>query len=188
MTYTSFEFFLIYFGVTYVLYTLFPKKAKWCVLLVGSLAFYFIAAGAHIEFLLISALIIWAVGMGIQKLNDTFAIKKKEVAKEERKALKNKYKNYKLAVLTVGVLSNFAFLLVLKYGNFFGSTINTVFSAHLPELSLIQPLGISFYTLQAVSYITDVYRGRYKACKNPLRITLYLSFMLTIVEGPVARL
>lgn len=187
MTYTSFEFFLIYFGVTYVLYTLFPKKAKWCVLLVGSLAFYFIAAGAHIEFLLISALIIWAVGMGIQKLNDTFAIKKKEVAKEERKALKNKYKNYKLAVLTVGVLSNFAFLLVLKYGNFFGSTINMVFSAHLPELSLIQPLGISFYTLQAVSYITDVYRGRYKACKNPLRITLYLSFMLTIVEGPVAR-
>jgi hypothetical protein len=39
MTYTSFEFFIIYFGVTYLLYSIFPKKAKWCVLLVGSLAF-----------------------------------------------------------------------------------------------------------------------------------------------------
>lgn len=187
MTYTSFEFFIIYFGVTYLLYSIFPKKAKWCVLLVGSLAFYFIASGAHIEFLLISALITWAVGIIIQKLNDSFAAKRKSVSKEERKQLKNKYKNYKLTALTVGVICNLAFLLVLKYANFFGGTINTIFSAHLPELSIVQPLGISFYTLQAISYITDVYRGRYKACKNPLKITLYLSFMLTIVEGPVAR-
>lgn len=187
MTYTSFEFFIIYFGVTYLLYSIFPKKAKWCVLLVGSLAFYFIATDAHIEFLLISSLIIWAVGMIIQKLNDSFAEKKKLTAKEERKALKAKYKRCKLAALTLGVISNLAFLLVLKYANFFGSTINTVFSAHLPELSVIQPLGISFYTLQAISYITDVYRGRHRACRNPLKITLYLSFMLTIVEGPVAR-
>lgn len=187
MTYTSFEFFIIYFGVTYLLYSIIPQKAKWCVLLAGSLIFYVIASGGHIEFLLLSALIIWAIGMVIQKLNDTFAEKKKLVAKEERKQLKIKYKNYKLAALSVGVIANLAFLLVLKYANFFGSTINTVFSANLPELKLVQPLGISFYTLQAISYITDVYRGRYTACKNPLKITLYLSFMLTIIEGPVAR-
>lgn len=187
MTYTSFEFFIIYFGVTYILYSIVPRKAKWCVLLAGSFLFYFIASGAHIEFLLISALITWAVGIIIQKLNDTFSEKKKVVAKEDRKALKNKYKNYKLTALVLGVIINFAFLLVLKYANFFTETINTVFSAGLPEMTIIQPLGISFYTLQAVSYITDVYRGRYKACKNPLKITLYLSFMLTIVEGPIAR-
>lgn len=187
MTYTSFEFFIIYFGATYVLYTILPKKAKWCALLAGSLIFYFIAAGGHIEFLLISAIIVWAVGMLIQKFNDSFAKKKKLVPKEERKKLKNKYKNYKLLTLTAGVLCNIAFLLVLKYANFFGSTINTLFSANIPKLSIVQPLGLSFYTLQAISYITDVYRGRYKACKNPLKITLYLSFMLTIIEGPIAR-
>ena len=187
MTYTSFEFFIIFFGITYVLYSIIPQKAKWCVLLVGSLAFYTVAAGGHIEFLILSALIVWAVGMIIQRLNDSFAEKKKLVSKEERKTLKNKYKSYKLTALTIGVLCNIGFLLVLKYANFFVGTVNTLFSAKLPELSIIQPLGISFYTLQAVSYITDVYRGRYKACKNPLRITLYLSFMLTIVEGPIAR-
>ncbi|MDE6156263.1 MAG: MBOAT family protein, partial [Eubacterium sp.] len=157
MTYTSFEFFIIYFGVTYLLYSIIPQKAKWCVLLAGSLIFYVIASGGHIEFLLLSALIIWAVGMVIQKLNDTFAEKKKLVAKEERKQLKIKYKNYKLAALSVGVISNLAFLLVLKYANFFGGTINTLFSANLPELKLVQPLGISFYTLPAISYINDIY-------------------------------
>ncbi len=187
MTYTSFEFFIIYFGATYILYTIFPPKAKWCVLLTGSLLFYFVASSGHFGFLIASAFIVWAVGVLIQKLNDSFAQKKKLVPKEERKQLKAKYKNYKLAVLSLGVISNIAFLLVLKYANFFSLTINTVFSANLPELSLIQPLGISFYTLQAVSYITDVYRGRYKACKNPLKITLYLSFMLTVIEGPIAR-
>lgn len=187
MTYTSFEFFIIYFGAAYVLYSILPKKAKWCVLLASSLFFYFIATGGHIEYILISSIIIWLVGIIIQKFNDTFAEKKKLVAKEERKKLKNKYHNYKLITLTAGILINAALLLVLKYANFFTSTINTLFSASLPELSIIQPLGISFYTLQAISYITDVYRGRYEACKNPLKITLYLSFMLTIVEGPIAR-
>ncbi|MDE6111278.1 MAG: MBOAT family protein, partial [Eubacterium sp.] len=70
---------------------------------------------------------------------------------------------------------------------FLGGAFNTLFDASVPQLNLIQPLGISFYSLQAISYITDIYRGKYEACKNPLRISLYLSFMLTIVEGPVAR-
>ncbi len=187
MTYTSFEFFILFFGGTYLLYSIFPKKAKWCVLLVGSLAFYTVAAGGHIEFLLLSALSVWAVGMIIDKLNDAFAKKKKLVPREEKKALKQKYKNYKLTALTIGVLCNIGFLLVLKYANFFVGTASSLFKVNLPELSIIQPLGISFYSLQAISYITDVYRGRYKACKNPLRITLYLSFMLTVVEGPIAR-
>ncbi len=187
MTYTSFEFFIIYFGVTYVLYSIIPQKAKWCVLLAGSMLFYFVASGGHIEFMILSALIVWLAGLIIQKLNDAFKEKKKNLEKDERKALKNKYKNYKLAVLTISVLLNIAFILVLKYANFFGSTINSIFGTEIQKFQFVQPLGISFYTLQAISYVTDVYRGRYKACKNPLRITLYLSFMLTIVEGPVAR-
>lgn len=187
MTYTSFEFFIIYFGAAYVLYSILPKKAKWCVLLVSSLFFYFIATRGHIEYILISSIIIWLVGIIIQKFNDAFTEKKKLVSKEERKKLKSKYHNYKLSALTVGILINISLLLVLKYANFFGSTINTLFDANLPKFSIVQPLGISFYTLQAISYITDVYRGKYKACKNPLKIALYLSFMLTIIEGPIAR-
>lgn len=187
MSYTSFEFFILYFGITYLLYCVVPKKAKWCVLLAGSLMFYFVASGGHILFMILSAVTIWAAGLGIQKLNDDFSAKKKSLERAERKALKAKYKKYKLTILTIGVLINLSFILVLKYANFFGSTINSIFSTNIPHFSIIQPLGISFYTLQAISYITDVYRGRYKATKNPLHLMLYLSFMLTVVEGPIAR-
>lgn len=187
MSYTSFVFFIAYFGITYLLYSVFPQKAKWCVLLVGSWVFYTVATKGYVAAIIASSILVWAVGLLIQKLNDTFKEKRKLVEKSERKKLKAKYKSYKLAVLMAGVVLNFGILIFLKYFNFLGGTINSLFGSAIPELSLIQPLGISFYTLQAVSYITDIYRGKYSACKNPLRISLYLSFMLTVVEGPVAR-
>lgn len=187
MTYTSFVFFLVYFGITYLLYSIFPLKAKWCVLLFGSAAFYMAATKGHIEYIIISSVIIWAVGLVIQKLSDMFKEKKKGLSSEERKKLKQKYKNYKLAALSAGVILNLAFLLVLKYFNFFGETLNGIFNTNIPALNVIQPLGISFYTLQAISYITDVYRGRYRAEKNVFKVSLYLMFFLTVVEGPIAR-
>ncbi len=187
MTYTSFEFFIIFFGATFLLYTLAPIKYKKYALLLGSAFFYFVATRGHIFALIASALLTWLAGLLIQKQNDEFAAKKKLVEKPERKALKAKYNKRKGLICTAGVILNLAILLVLKYSNFFVSTFGAICRIEVPELSFIQPLGISFYTLQAVSYVVDVNRGKYKAGKNPLDIFLYLSFMLTIVEGPVAR-
>lgn len=187
MSYTSFAFFIIYFGLTYLFYSIIPQKFKWCVLLLGSFAFYTVAVKGHVIFLLITSVIIWAVGLFLQKLNDSFKVKKKGLAISERKVLKKKYKNYKMAVLMTGVIVNIGILFASKYSGFFANSVNSIFDTDLHELGIIQPMGISFYTLQAVSYITDVYRGRFEACKNPLKTTLYLSFMLTVVEGPVAR-
>lgn len=187
MSYTSFTFFILYFGITYLFYSIIPQKFKWCVLLLGSFAFYTVAVKGHILFLVLSSVIIWAVGLALQKLNDDFGVKKKGLAIPERKALKNKYKNRKMAVLMLGVILNIGILFASKYSGFFADSVNALFKTNLEKLNIIQPMGISFYTLQAVSYITDVYRGRFKACKNPLKTTLYLSFMLTVVEGPVAR-
>lgn len=187
MSYTSFTFFIIYFGITYLFYSIIPQKFKWCVLLAGSFAFYTVAVKGHILFLVLSSVIIWAIGLALQKLNDDFKAKKKGLAIPERKVLKNKYKNYKMAVLMLGVLINLGILFASKYSGFFAHSVNAVFNTNLHKLNIIQPMGISFYTLQAVSYITDIYRGRFEACKNPFKTALYLSFMLTVVEGPVAR-
>lgn len=187
MSYTSFTFFILYFGITYLFYSVIPQKYKWCVLLAGSFAFYTVAVKGHIIFLILTSFIIWLVGIVLQKLNNSFKVKKKGLSIPDRKALKAKYKNYKMAVLMAGVLINIGILFTSKYSGFFADSINTVFKTNLQELNIIQPMGISFYTLQAISYITDVYRGRYEACRNPLKTALYLSFMLTVVEGPVAR-
>lgn len=187
MSYTSFAFFILYFGITYIIYSLMPQKAKWCVLLVGSYIFYFVATKGHIAAIIIATILVWGAGLLIQKLNDSFKQKRKQVEKEQRKQLKAKYKKYKLVVLNVGIIATFAILLVSKYSNFFITSTNSIFGSNFNLVHIIQPMGISFYTLQAVSYLTDVYRGKYDACKNPLRVSLYLSFMLTVVEGPVAR-
>ncbi|UKI23411.1 MAG: hypothetical protein L6V88_02570 [Anaerotruncus sp.] len=123
-----------------------------------------------------------------KKLNDKFKEKKKDLEKAERKKLKEHYKRLKGLCTCRRRCSVYgAFDFFLKYFNFFGGAANHFFGTEIPKLNLVHPMGISFYTLQAVSYLTDVYRGRFKAEKNPLRISLYLSFMLTVVEGPVAR-
>lgn len=187
MTYTSFVFFIVYFGITYLLYCVLPKKAKWCVLLAGSFIFYTVAVKGHILSLILSVFSVWLSGILIQKISDSFSAKRKSLEKEERKRLKAVCKRRKNAVLAVCVIFNLGILALLKYYGFFSEAAGGILGISLPEISLVQPLGISFYTLQAISYITDVYRGKYPACKNPLRVTLYLSFMLTVAEGPVAR-
>lgn len=187
MSYTSFAFFILYFGITYIIYSLMPQKAKWCVLLVGSYIFYFVATKGHVAAIIIATVLVWGSGLIIQKLNADFKQKRKETEKAQRKKLKAKYKRYKLAVLNIGIIATLAILLVCKYSNFFILSTNSIFGTDFDKVHFIQPMGISFYTLQAVSYLTDVYRGKYDACKNPLRVSLYLSFMLTVVEGPVAR-
>lgn len=187
ISYTSFSFFLLYFGITFVIYSLVPQKAKWVVALCGSYVFYFISGKGHILQIIASTLIIWGIGLWLQKLNDTQKAKKKGLSRDEKKALKKRYNKYKQAVLALGVIGTMGILMVSKYSNFFIDTTNALFSTDIKNVKFIQPLGISFYTLQAVSYITDIHRGKYKAEKNPFRVALYLSFILTIVEGPVAR-
>lgn len=83
-------------------------------------------------------------------------------------------------------------LLFLKYFDFFGQNANQLLSLlNLPEviptLKLAVPLGISFYTMQAVSYVTDVYHGKIEADDNLGRLALYMSFFPIIMEGPICR-
>ncbi|MBE6720212.1 MAG: MBOAT family protein [Ruminococcaceae bacterium] len=187
ISYTSFTFFIIAFGITYLLYILCPQKAKWAVLLVCSYIFYFFSSKGHVIPLIVATLIVWAAGLWIGKLDETFKQKRKGLERAEKKKLKAKYSRYKSWVLALGVVSTLSILLVCKYGNFFIDTANAVFGAKIGALDVVQPLGISFYTLMAVSYLVDIHSGKYEAQKNPFRVALYLAFFLTIVEGPFAR-
>ena len=187
ISYTSFAFFILYFGITYLLYIVFPQRAKWCVLLVGSYVFYFISSKGHIVSLIAATLIVWGAGLWIDKLDKTLKEKRKGLERAEKKALKAKYSRYKSLVLTLGVVLTLSLLLVSKYSNFFIGTANSLFRLNIGEVDIVQPLGISFYTMMAISYLADVHSGKYEAQKNPFRVALYHGFFLTIVEGPFAR-
>lgn len=187
ISYTTFSFFIIYFGVTFVIYCLMPQKAKWCVLLLGSLIFYFISSKGHILLLLISSFIIYFSGLGLQKINEKSIEAKKHASKNEKKIIKKKYSKQKYIVTAHSVTALLSLLLISKYSGFFAETVNTLFPVNIKGINIIQPLGISFFILQAISYTVDVYNGKIEAERNPFKLLLYLTFMLTVVEGPIAR-
>ena len=161
MSYASIEF-LIFVLVLVLIYYIFPKKHRYIVLLIGSLIFYYLFSGKYIIFILLSSVITYFSGKLIEKYND------------KRKL-----------ILTLSILLNLSFLLVLKYNNFFGDIFRVV-GINIPYKKFILPIGISYYTLETISYLTDIYRKRMKAETNYLKVLLFLVYFPQIVEGPIA--
>lgn len=93
----------------------------------------------------------------------------------------------RLAVTIASVAVNLSALIYFKYTDFFISTINSVFNSDIGLLKLALPIGISFYTFQAISYNIDVYRKDTPAQKNPLSLALYVSLFPQLVAGPIVR-
>lgn len=89
--------------------------------------------------------------------------------------------------LAVSVMLSLSALLFFKYTDFFISAVNSAFSTDFDLLKLALPIGISFYTFQAISYNIDVYRGDVPAQKNILSLALYISLFPQLVAGPIVR-
>ncbi len=92
------------------------------------------------------------------------------------------------AALMVSLGANLGVLGLFKYADFFTNSAYSIFGVRpWPELDLILPLGISFYTFQTMSYTIDVYRGHLEARKSLLDVALYVSFFPQLVAGPIIR-
>ena len=192
MSFTSVTYFL-FVGISLLIYTIVPKRAKWCVLLGASAVYYVMAAGLRTLWLVAAILIVYGGGLLLGYLNDQGKARRKTAAdKEEKKQIRKKYDAKKRAVVTVAVLGVFGLLIALKYVNFLGESaygIAGLFgseSAYQP-VQILLPLGISYYTLCAVSYVVDVYRGKYKPERNFFKLALFLSFFPQMTEGPIGK-
>ena len=85
---------------------------------------------------------------------------------------------------------NLLILGYFKYYNFLAEVLNPLlrgFDIALPAIQVTLPIGISFYTFQALSYVVDVYRGENQAQKNPLNMMLYISFFPQLIAGPIVK-
>lgn len=178
--------------VSALLYTLFPKKYRYIALLVSSLMAYAFMSVKALAFLLISIVTFYYAGILIDYISGKH--KTKGLPKEERKAIKKKLKYKKKWVVAGSAFISVGLLMVLKYFNFFAHTtlelinkfLSDVGPAHL-HLRFIIPLGISYYTLQGLSYVVDVSRGKYKAERNFLKVALFVGFFPQLNEGPFGR-
>ena len=90
-------------------------------------------------------------------------------------------------LLAFAILVNLSALFFYKYTNFATSTLNSVFGDSITVTTIILPIGISFFTFRAVSYVIDVYRGNVILHKNPIYVGLYITFFPQLISGPIDR-
>ena len=94
------------------------------------------------------------------------------------------------AALAVAVAGNLAVIGLWKYANFVTATLRGWFPSLqgvVPQTSFVLPIGISFFTFQALSYVVDVARGNVKVQRNPLRLALYIALFPQLIAGPIVR-
>ncbi len=170
MLFNSFSF-LIFFPIVVLLYFIVPKKVRYIWLLIASYYFYMSWNPKYIVLILISTIITWVSGLLLEKF-ESVACRKWVVA--------------------TSFATNLGILFFFKYFDFAINNVNKVLGRVGVELienpfDILLPVGISFYTFQALSYTVDVYRGQVKAQKNPLRYALFVSFFPQLVAGPIER-
>ena len=192
MSYTSISYLVFILLGAFIVYNIVPLKHRWKVLLAFSYLFYFINSGRYIIFILFGSLTIYVGGLLINKIDDGCSMARKALPKESKKEYKALIGWQKKCVCVCVVLVNVGILVFLKYSVFLGQVFTDVLGLiHInvenPMYQRMMPLGISFYTLSAVSYIVDVYRGKYRASDKFGKVALFLAFFPHIVEGPIAR-
>ena len=89
--------------------------------------------------------------------------------------------------MTLAVVINLGLLVIFKYSGFLVDTFNSVTGAGIPVPQVRMPIGISFFTFQALSYVIDVYRGDASVQKNFGKVLLYISFFPQLIAGPIVK-
>ena len=177
---------------TVVFYEILPQRARRWVLLLFSYLFFFLISRKLIVFLLFSTFSVHHIGLWLANILNEQKAKLKDTPKEEKKALNAAYQKKLRRVMTFAVVLHVGMLFVLKYTPFTIGNINGLLhfaglGFSLPVLRFAVPIGISFYTLQAVAYLFDVYRQKIPADDNLLRLAMFMSFFPQIMEGPICR-
>lgn len=191
MNYQSLEF-LIFAGLFLIIYYLVGRKRQLWVLVVANFLFYAAAGEKQLAFIFTTMITTFWVGKKISAIYEksderiltcTTPAEKKEVRAEAKK----KAKKY----LLLGIFVTLALLVVCKYTFFILETLCSIVEfvniPKLDSLKIILPLGISFYSFMALSYVLDIYWKRYKAEKDFLTYAVYLTYFPHIVQGPIDR-
>ncbi len=170
MLFTS-EVFIVYFlPIIFLLYYAFSfsRVVQNILLFVMSILFYAWGEPIYVVLMIFSILLNWYTCLLMEKIQEH--PKKKKIA------------------LWISIGLNLFILFVFKYLSFCFVSINSLIGSDIfPKVELSLPIGISFYTFQAISYVVDVYRQETKAEKNPFYVGLYISFFPQLIAGPIVK-
>ena len=163
MLFSSMTFVFMFLPIVCALYLLSSKRFHNPILLAASILFYAWGEPKYLAIMLLTIVINYFGAIVIEKVH-----------------LK------KLALLSTVVL-DLGFLIYFKYFNFIIDNINNLFHANINAIDVIMPIGISFYTFQAISYVIDVYRGDCKAQKDIYKLALFICLFPQLIAGPIVK-
>ena len=169
MIFSSIFFMFVFLPVTLLLYFLVPGKVKNLVLLLCSLVFYAWGEPVYIFLMMFSILFNYISGIEL-----------------ERHRQKQEEGKLRLCFWTT-VAANLAILGFFKYYGFFILNLNKILPFDIPYKELALPIGTSFYPLQTLSYIIDVYRGKVEVQKNLIYFGTYVTMFPQLIAGPIVR-
>lgn len=167
MLFSSITFLFIFLPLTLLLYYLVPFRMKNYVMLAASLIFYAWGEPVYIILMILSIILNYFCGQDIYEKRDN------------ARAMKMS--------LMFGVVMNLLILGFFKYYGLLMDTVNAILPIDIPYRVLALPIGISFYTFQAMSYLIDVYRKEVKPQENILYFALYISMFPQLIAGPIVR-
>ena len=162
MLFSSITFLYYFLVVLLLVYFFSPKKYRNFILLVFSLLFYFLGEPKYIVILILSGVLNYFFGNMVLL----------------------KHKKFFLAVACI---YNIGLLLFFKYTDFFITNINSLLGSNISLLYIVMPIGISFFTFQALSYVIDIYNGKSKPANSLIDFMTYLSLFPQLVAGPIVR-
>lgn len=165
MVFSSLIFLWLFLPVVFILNYCIRSQYSNVLLLCASLFFYAWGEPYLVLLMIISIIFNWGIGKGIKK-----------------------FQLYSRSILIIGVIFNLLVLGYYKYAGFGGRIINSLMKREviiIPEIDL--PIGISFFTFQAISYIIDVYRGETEPQSRLINVALYISFFPQLIAGPIVK-
>ena len=174
MAYHTGMYLFLFLPAVLLLYQAAPARHRWKVLLLAGYAFFYLVSGKLLLYLLGTTLFTHYIGLWLEALQSAGR------GKREQKC-----------VLAFGICVLLAVLGYLKYYNFFAENLNkaVIHFGGVPLLAarhLLLPIGISFYTLQAIGYMADIYWKKIPAGQPLGKVALFLGFFPQIMEGPIS--
>lgn len=167
MVFSSTIFLCVYLPLVLLGYYICPKKGRNLFLLIASLVFYAWGEPKYVFLMIFSILVNYIFGRLMDKN-------------------RGRQKRMKL-LLVLSVVIDIGLLSVFKYTDFIITNVNAIFGANFDLLNIALPIGISFYTFQAMSYTIDVYRDDVRVQKNLIDFGMYITMFPQLIAGPIVR-
>ena len=165
MVFSSSAFVFLFLPMVISIYYVMHHSFKNAFLLAASLVFYAFGEPKFVAVLIVSIIINWGLALLIEKVT---------------------IMRLKTFCLVIDIMLNLSMLIIFKYANFITSNLTSLFK-NVTVTDIALPIGISFFTFQAMSYVIDVYRGEENAQVNPLNLGLYISLFPQLIAGPIVR-